>query len=117
MVSKAKLYKQLDRLENELKEKLVPHLRMAASGENDFIFCTTDFNTLRRLRGKTDKRTEELIGLGRQILLLKEKLGESSEGSIAERICWYCRKWSNSGSDYQTTMVLAKQFLQEIAVG
>lgn len=115
MVSKAKLYAKLDALEAELERTLLPHLRMAASGKNDLIFCVADFNPFRELKHKTDKQTEELIGLGVQILSLKEKLDEPSEGSIAERICWYCREWSDIKNHHRKSAVsLAKQFLAEI---
>ena len=115
MVSRTKLYAQLDVLEDELKEKIVPHLESAAHGKNDLIFCVSDFNPFSELKYKTDKQTEELIYLGRKILSLKEKLSESSEGSIAERICWYCRVWAEINKpDQHYARGLAKQFLDEI---
>jgi len=115
MVSKTKLYKQLDQLEQELVERLIPHLECAAQGENPFIFCAAGFNNAKALNNKTDKFTEELVDVGAQILSLKEKLGESSVGSIAERICWYCRKWSATKTDQaREAQALATQFLEEI---
>ena len=115
MVSRSKLYAQLDVLEDELKEKIIPHLDIAAHGNNDLIFCVSEFNRLSELKYKTDKQTEELIYLGRKILSLKEKLGESTEGSIAERICWYCREYAAINKpDQHHAQGLAKQFLDEI---
>lgn len=115
MVSRSKLYAQLDVLEDELKEKIVPRLESAAYGKNDLIFCVSEFNRFSELKYNTDKNTEELIYLGRKILSLKEKLGESSEGSIAERICWYCREWAAINKpDQHHAQGLAKQFLDEI---
>lgn len=115
MVSKAKLYSQLDRMERELRETLVPHLERAAAGKNDLVFCVPDFNPFPGLRFKTDSRTEELMLLGRQILALRDKLGEPSAGTIAERICWYCRKWgSTQDSHRNTARVLAQEFLGEV---
>lgn len=115
MVSKAKLYLQLDRMEDELRERLVPHLRIAASGGNDLVFCTTDFNPFPQLKEIIDTETDALVQLGRQILFLREKLGESSKGSIAERICWYCIAWGDSGDGYQKAVqALASDFLKEI---
>jgi hypothetical protein len=115
MVSKAKLYSKLDALEAQLHEVLLPHLRDAAAGKNDLIFCVKPFNTLRELKNQTDQVTEELIEIGSHILSLREKLGEPSAGTIAERICWYCREWSNVKSYNRSTGTgLAKQFLQEI---
>ena len=115
MVSKAKLYSRLDALEAELEQGLLPHLRNAAEGNNDLIFCVKAFNPFRELRLKTDRLTEELIDIGSQILSLREKLGESSDGTIAERICWYCREWSNAGNyDRGAGAGLAKQFLAEM---
>jgi hypothetical protein len=115
VVSKAKLYSRLDSLEAELRESLMPHLRNAAQGNNDLIFCVSPFNPFRELKHKTDKLTEELIAIGSQILSLREKLGEPSEGTIAERICWYCREWSNTDSHKRHSgSGLAKQFLEEI---
>lgn len=115
MVARSKLYSKLDVLEIQLREEIVPHLERAASGDNNLIFCVSAFNPFRELRQKTDEKTEELINFGSQILSLKEKLGESSEGSIAERICWYCREWGNTGNHHRNSaQELAKQFLKEI---
>ncbi len=115
MVSKAKLYSKLDDLQDQLIEEFLPHLRAAASGKNDLIFCVKQFNTFSQLKLRTDKITEACIELGSQILSLKEKLGESSAGSVAERLCWYCREWSKPPKykeSYGTE--LAKAFLSEI---
>lgn len=115
MVSKAKLYSRLDTLEDELIESIVPHLKNAADGKNDLIFCVKTFNSTRKSKFSTDKLTEELIEIGSQILSLRKKLGESSDGIIAERICWYCREWSNSKNPHKiSTAELATQFLAEI---
>ena len=115
MVSKAKLYTQLDRLEDELRDRLVPHLENAINGRNDLIFCTTDFNPFPELKPKTDNETDALIQLGRQVLALREKLGEPSAGCIAERICWYCRQWGDGHDSHRTPVQgLAQAFLQEI---
>lgn len=114
MVAKVKLYSQLDRLEDELRERIVPHLERAAIGANDLVFCATDFNLYPKL--KADAETDSLIQIGRQILALREKLGEPSEKSIAERICWYCRAWTDSGDIHQkAAQELARKFLDEIA--
>lgn len=116
MVSKAKLYSQLDRLEEELRARIVPHLENAANGKNDLVFCTSDFNPYPELKTRTDKGMGDLIQLGRQVLSLQEKLGESSEGSIAERLCWYCRKWGDANDRHRDSVqVLAQSFLQEIS--
>lgn len=121
MVSKAKLFTQCDDLEALLEERITAHLREAIEQKNEFIFCASDFISQRHLKEKTNKTTEELIILGRQILALKEKLGESSEGSIAERICEYCYVWSHpkksvsrASSSTSLGVVLAQQFLDEI---
>lgn len=115
MVTKAKLYSRLDALEAELEARLVPHLRVAADGKNDLIFCVKAFSPFRELRFSTDKITEELIGIGSQILSLRQKLGEPSDGTIADRICWYCREWGNTGNHHRASGAgLAKQFLAEI---
>lgn len=116
MVSKAKLYAQLDRLEEELRARIVPHLQNAASGKNDLVFCTSDFNPYPELKSKPDKETDDLIQLGRQVLSLQEKLAEPSEGSIAERLCWYCRKWGDNKDRHRNSVQgLAQAFLQEIS--
>jgi len=115
MVSKAKLYSRLDDLEDELQERIVPHLEKAVDGRNDLVFCATDFNKDPELKSKTDNTTDELIQVGRQILTLREKLGEPSDGSIAERICFYCRKWSDSPDCHKHSVAeLAQSFLKEI---
>lgn len=115
MVSRSKLYAQLDDLEAELKKNIVPHLEAAANGENNLIFCVEQFNLFAELKDQTDKTTEHFINLGAQILVLKNKLGEPSQGSIAERICWFCRKWAAFGKPSNgDAQALAKQFLREI---
>ena len=115
MVSKSKLYSQLDLLELELQERIVPHLEGAANGENDLVFCVPDFNPFPELRSKTDPETEELVLLGRQILSMREKLNEPTDGTIAELICWYCRKWSDAKDDHRkTAQGLAKEFLEYV---
>ena len=115
MVSKAKLYSKLDALEAQIREGLIPHLRDAAEGNNDLIFCVKGFNPFRELKNNTDPLTEELVEIGAQILSLRDKLGESSVGTIAERICWYCREWSHTGRHQNGLGTnLAKQFLTEI---
>lgn len=115
MVTKAKLYSRLDALEIELRASLLPHLRNAADGNNDLIFCVKAFNPFRELRHRTDKLTEELIEIGSQVLQLREKLGEVTDGIIAERICWYCREWGNTQNRHRPSgTTLAKQFLAEI---
>lgn len=118
MVSKAKLYSRLDSLEAELEEILIPHLQIAASGKNDLVFCVSAFNPFRELKNRTDKTTEELIEIGAQILSLRDKLGEPSAGSTAERICWYCREWgSKDNHQKKSAQGLAKRFLTEIENG
>lgn len=115
MVSKVKLYSQLDSMEQELRERTIPHLEDAARGGNDLVFCVSDFNSSPELKLRTDAETESLIQLGRQVLSLREKLGEPSDGTIAERLCWYCRKWSDSGDNYRkSAQGLAVEFLKEI---
>ena len=116
MVSKSKLYAQLDLLERDLRERIVPHLELAAAGENEFVFCVPDFSPYPERRSKTDPETEALVLSGRQILALREKLNEPSDGTIAERICWYCRKWSDGNDNRQVNArALANAFLDEIA--
>ena len=115
MVSHTKLYTRPDALESELKEKLILHLKHAAIGNNDLVFCAEGYNQYLGFKHKTDKTTEELIDIGRQILSLKTKLNESSAGSIAERICWYCNEWGNSSNHHRNSAkTLARNFLAEI---
>ena len=115
VVSKIKLYSKLDALEDHLKASLVPHLQIAAKGDNDLVFCVTVFNSVRELKNSTDTLTEELIEVGAQVLSLRTKLGEPSDGTIAERLCWYCRQWSGlDNGDKISSQVLAKKFLLEI---
>ena len=59
------------------------------------MFRVEQFNPFNELKSKTDKITEKLINIGAKILVLKNKLGDPSEGSIAERIYWNYREWSN----------------------
>lgn len=115
MVSKAKLYTQLDSLETELEEKLIPLLEQSAEGKNDLVFCVGSFNPFPELNSRTNKKTEALISIGAKILALKSKLGEPSAGSIAEQICWYCRQWGHlENGNRKSAPGLAKQFLEEI---
>ncbi len=115
MVSKTKLYAKLDALEVELLERIVPHLKHAADGGNDHIFCVKQFNPFRELKDRTDKTTEELIEIGTVVLSLRDKLGEPAAGTVAERICWYCRAWSDTNDHHRASGTgLAKKFLAEI---
>ncbi len=115
MVSKTKLYTQLDVLESELEEKLIPMLEQAAEGKNDLVFCVKGFNPFPELASRTDDKTKALVNMGSQILALKSKLGEPSDGTIAERICWYCREWGNVENHHRkSAQGLARQFLEEI---
>ena len=118
MVSKEKLYAQLDALESELEEKLVPLLKQTVEGKNDLMFCVEGFNPFPELDSRTNENTEALVNIGSQILSLQNKLGEPSEGTIAERICWYCREWGNTNNSHRkSAQGLAKQFLEEIENG
>ena len=118
MISNVKLYTKLDLLETELEERLICHLEKAAIGNNDLVFCVVGFNPFPELKSRTDVVTEELVDMGAQILALKKKLGEPSEESIAERICWYCREWGNAENSHRkSAQGLAKQFLEEIKNG
>ncbi|MEM1261421.1 MAG: hypothetical protein AAGH76_03415 [Pseudomonadota bacterium] len=115
MVSSSKLFQQLDALERELRETIVPHLSIAASGHNDLIFCVPEFNPFPSLAGHTDPTTESLISLSRKILRLREKLGEPTDNTIAARICWYCVEWGDiENSHRKAAASLARQFLEEI---
>ena len=115
MVSKVKLYTKLDQLELELEQRLVEHLEVAAKGGNDFVFCVKGFHSFNELKCRSDKVTEELISIGSQVLGLREKLGESTEGTPAEKICWYCREWGNRENHHRNSaQSLARQFLNEI---
>jgi hypothetical protein len=116
MVAKRKLYAQLDMLEAQLDEELRAHLRIAARGENDLVFCVAAFNPHPELRRATDKTTEHLVALGAQILALREKLDEpADEHSAAVRICWYCRQWGELDDQHRSdAAVLAQRFLSEL---
>lgn len=114
MVSKSKLYSKLDGLEAELLERLVPHLKIAAAGNNDWVFCVQGYHSLAEFKQHSDETTSELIDIGSEILSLKHKLGESSAGSVAERICWYCREWGKVPNQRSSVQGLATQFLNEI---
>lgn len=115
MVARTKLYSQLDSLERELEERLIPHLERAAEGRNDLVFCAEGYSSISELKHRTDEVTESLIALGSRILSLRSKLGESSEGSIAERICWYCRTWGDlEDGNRKDAQGMARQFLVEI---
>jgi len=115
MVSNVKLYSKLDILETELRVQLMPHLKNAAAGRNGYIFCVKQFNKKPSLKVQTDKLTEELVETGAQILSLRAKLGEPTEGTIAERICWYCREWCKIENHNNTLGAnLAKRFLVEL---
>lgn len=118
MVSRAKLYRQLDALELELAEQLSAHLGVAAAGDNDFIFCVAEFSSTAGVNDQPDRTTEQLIVLSRRILALHEKLGESSQGTPAERLCWYCQQWSRETDPREKlARSLARQFLAEIQLG
>jgi hypothetical protein len=116
MVAKRKLYGQLDMLEVQLDEELRAHLRIAARGGNDLVFCVAGYHSHPDLRHATDNTTERLVALGARILALRAKLGEpEDEHSAAVRICWYCRHWGGLDSDHRSdAAVMAQQFLREL---
>jgi hypothetical protein len=115
VVSNVKLYSKLDELEDALEQSLVPHLINAAEGNNDLVFCVKSFNPFSAFKHRTDKLTEELVEIGSQILSLRDKLNEPTVGTIAERICWYCREWATTANQHGLSGAgLAKQFLAEI---
>lgn len=115
MVARSKLYVQLELLENELREKLILQLKSAIKGDDSSIFCVEKFSNHKEWKGRFNKNTEYLVGLGAQILTLKKKLGESSENSIAEQICLYCRRWNdNVHAEPKYAQILANEFLDKI---
>ena len=118
MVARTKLYAQMERLEDELKIKLIIQLKRAVNGDNDQIFCAQRFSSHKQGKGRTDSQTDYLVDLGAQILVLKKKLDEPTENTIAEKICWYCRQWNEAGqSDASIVQNMAQQFLQAIESG
>ena len=115
MVSNSKLYAKLDGLEAELAQRLVPHLNDAAAGLNEWVFCVTGYHDHARAACRPDPTTSALVTISAEILSLKQKLGESSAGSIAERICWYCREWGKVKQPSRAhVQALAEAFLSEI---
>ena len=118
MVSRSKLYGQLEQLEDELRDKLINQLNNAAKGTNHQVFCVQQFNTHKHWKNKTDYETELLVDLGAKILTLRKKLGEPSDNTIAEKICWYCQQWNeNIQSEPKIAQILAQQFLDAINTG
>jgi len=115
MVARSKLYAQLDSLEEELDEKLIPHLEEAAKGKNEFAFCAKSFVPYVSLRKHADKLTAELIELSSDIFYLREKLGESLDKTNAGRLCEYCEQWGKLKDRHRNSaQELAIQFLKEI---
>tara|TARA_R110002110_G_scaffold205066_7_gene417054 strand:+ start:189149 stop:189511 length:363 start_codon:yes stop_codon:yes gene_type:complete len=115
VVSNAKLYSKLDLLEAELRERLIPLLEQAANGRNDGVFCVDRFSVSSKLKSKADPDMEALVHIGAQILVLREKLAEPTAGTLAERICWYCRQWSDANqNNRKNAQALAQQFLAEL---
>jgi len=115
LVSNSKLYVKLDALESELLSRLIPHLKTAAQGGNEYALCATGYHHFAKPVINADPTMNELVSLGAEILRLKQKLDEPSVGSIAERLCWYCREWGkNQRPGTPSTQSLAKAFLSEI---
>jgi len=118
MVAKAKLYTKLDALEEELHSRLIPHLKRAAEGGNNWVFCVEGYHNFQGVKSHSDALTRELVEIGAEILALKNKLGEPAKGCPAERICWYCRAWGETGKRHvSSAQALAQQFLQELHSG
>tara|TARA_R110002096_G_scaffold61016_3_gene151845 strand:- start:1937 stop:2290 length:354 start_codon:yes stop_codon:yes gene_type:complete len=115
MVARSKLYAQLDLLEEELDETLIPHLQEAAKGKNEYVFCAKRFVPYVSLRKHADKVTAELIELCSDIFYLRDKLGEPLEETNAGRLCEYCEKWGKLTDRHRNSAQdLAIQFLKEI---
>jgi hypothetical protein len=115
MVARAKLFAQLDSMEEEFDEILIPHLEEAAKGRNEYVFCAKSFVPYVSLRKHADKTTQELIELGSKILYLRDKLKEPLDGSNAGRICAYCEKWGKLTDRHRNSAQdMAIKFLSEI---
>lgn len=115
MVARSKLYAQLDSLEEELDEKLIPHLEEAAKGKNEFIFCAKSFVSYVSLKKKADKVTAELIELCSEIFYMRDKLGEPLENTNAGRLCEYCEEWGKLVDRHRNSAQdMAIKFLKEI---
>ncbi len=115
MVARSKLYAQLDSLEDELDEKLIPHLEEAAKGKNEYIFCVKSFVPYVSLRKHADKLTAELIELSSDIFYLRDKLGESLDNTNAGRLCDYCEQWGKLTDRHRNSAQdMAIHFLKEI---
>lgn len=115
MVARSKLYAQLDSLEEELDERLIPHLVEAAKGKNEFIFCAKSFVSYVSLKKKADKVTAELIELCSEIFYMRDKLGEPLENTNAGRLCEYCEEWGKLVDRHRNSAQdMAIKFLKEI---
>ena len=115
MVARSKLFTQLDSLEAELDEKLIPHLEEAAKGRNEYVFCAKSFVPHVSLRKHADKLTAKLIELSSDIFYLREKLGEPLENTNAGRLCEYCDQWGKLKDRHRNSgQELAILFLTEI---
>jgi len=115
MVARSKLYAQLDSLEEEFVEKLVPHLKEAARGQNEYIFCAKSFVSYASLRKHADKLTAELIELASDIFYMREKLGESLDDTNAGRFCDCCEQWGKLTDRHRNSAQdMAIQFLKDL---
>ena len=62
-----------------------------------------------------NKEGESLLNLIDEILKLRRKLGEPTEGTLGVRFREYCVTYANTANEHRRGPIkLAKQFLQEI---
>jgi len=75
---------QLSTVEAELRRRLIDSLKLVARGEDSLFFTTAEFNPFGLPTHMLSKTSAELSELAAEALQLRDLLGESPSGSVAE---------------------------------
>ena len=118
MKVKQHLFERLDRLEVELRGKLVPALKRTASGQDDMLFVTSRTNPYPELRwfaGNTSTAGEDILSTAEEVLALAAQLGESTERLLATRGVHYFARATNLADPHRGAPAgVAADFLKEL---
>jgi len=118
MKVKQHLFERLDRLEVELRGKLVPALKRTASGQDDMLFVTSRTNPYPELRwfaGNTSTAGEDILSTAEEVLALAAQLGESTERLLATRVVHYFARATNLADPHRGAPAgVAADFLKEL---
>ncbi len=97
MTRKNTQYEQLDRLEADFITELSAALTLTASGGFDIFLSARGAEVLppRYVAALEREPGERLVRLGEELIALRERLGESVDGSPADLFRKACARWAD----------------------